>query len=627
MFARRSQRLSFAAPVVRGACRDARRWASAVSFRFVHRDIAIECDFHNTTTMDAFMTRSFSLLTRFRAPFFRKTMLAAAIVATSSGIAAVDARAGNADLDTSYAFGGVFLRELSAYGGRGTAGALQPDGKLLLGGWVQDAYGGTDFGIARHLNDSVPDYVFGDGTGKLVYDIVYSQNEVTDMAYTSAGIYAAGFSYIGANPVMTLTRLTHAGALDTSFASGGKLTVQVGTWSMAQGIAVQPDGKILLVGQSFDAVTKNDFAVVRVNTNGTLDSSFGLSGKVRIALSSNDNDLAHSVAVTPDGKIYVAGESRNGSVFSTPVIRLNLYGDLDPGFGSGGIVYLSRTGYNLYGRAVALDLEGKVIVGSNALQAAPYLYGVNVTRLNTDGTLDTAYNGNGHFYTPIAPNGLYDLNAMEVTPLGKTMLAGQLSISSSGTTTAFTARIGEGGFLDPSYNNGVGYKFGDIGSSYASPTSAEFLALAPDGKFYVGGYSQARYFAMRYQGDALDVTPDQAVFAPYDDVARSTQQTSQLIYISGLTLGARVPISVSNGSYIRNGAPATTVPGYVANGDWIKLVHTSSPNYGSTVVTTLTVGGLSPANNRGTILGTQMVASFGSTTLPFPSKGGGGEPL
>lgn len=568
------------------------------------------------------MTRSLS-----RPSGVRPAALAASLAVASIGASVPDARAGNADLDTSYAFGGTMLRELSAYGSRGSAGALQPDGKLLLGGWVQDAYGGNDFGVARHVADGYPDFGFGDGTGKLVFDIVNSQNEVTDMAYTSTGIFVAGFSYIGANPVMTLTKLTHAGALDTTFASGGKLTVQVGTWSMANALAVQADGKILLVGQSFDAVTKNDFAVVRVNANGTLDSSFGLSGKVRIPLSSSDNDLAHGVAVANDGSIYVTGESRNGSVFSTPVIRLNLYGDLDPTFGSGGIVFLSRAGYSLYGRAIAIDLEGKPIVGSNALQSAPYLYGVNMTRLLSNGALDTAYNGSGHFYTPLAPDGVYDLNAMEVTPMGTALVAGSLNITSGSTSTIFTARFGEGGMLDASYANGAGYKLGGIGSTYASPTGAEFLALAPDGKFYVGGYSQARYFSLRFQGDAWDMTPNQVFYTPYEDVPRSTLQTSGLIHIDGLTLGARVPISVEGGSYIRNGAPATTAPGYVGNGDWIKLVHTSAATYDSTVTTTLIVGGLSPANNRSTILGTRMSASFSSTTLPMSPKHGGGEPL
>ncbi len=352
----------------------------------------------------------------------RKLALCAAIALSTLATGSV--MAGNADIDTTYVFGGGFLRELGPYTTRGTSGELQPDGKLLLVGVTYDANCYSDFGIARHLAEGEPDFSFGAGTSQTVFDLFNQNNEATEVAYSSAGIYLAGYSFNGAFAYMTVARLTHAGALDTSFGINGKVSIQMGTWSMINGIAVQRDGKIVLVGVSEDPTTKQDYVVVRLNTDGSTDSSFGLGGKVRIPLSTNDNDSAHGVVVRDDGSILVVGETRIGSQFSTDVICLNQYGDLNPSFGIDGIARLSRTGYSLYGRAIALDMEGKAVVASNALQSSPYLRGIHMSRLNTNGSLDTSYNGIGHFFTPLAPPSIYDLNAMEVLPTGQALAVG-----------------------------------------------------------------------------------------------------------------------------------------------------------------------------------------------------------
>lgn len=553
----------------------------------------------------------------------RKLALCAAIALSTLATGGV--MAGNADIDTTYVFGGGFLRELGPYTTRGTSGALQPDGKLLLVGVPYDANGYSDFGIARHLAEGEPDFSFGAGTSQTVFDLFNQNNEATEVAYSSAGIYLAGYSFNGAFAYMTVARLTHAGALDTSFGINGKVSIQMGTWSMINGIAVQRDGKIVLVGVSEDPTTKQDYVVVRLNTDGSTDSSFGLGGKVRIPLSTNDNDSAHGVVVRDDGSILVVGETRIGSQFSTDVICLNQYGDLNPAFGIDGIARLARTGYNLYGRAIALDMEGKAVVASNALQFSPYLRGINMTRLNANGTLDTSYNGGvGHVFTPLAAQAVYDLNAMEVLPTGQALAVGQIMIHNGDTTSIFSARFNEGGMLDPAYNNGVGYKLGDVGGTIANQAMAEFVSILPNGRFYVGGHAQSKIFALRYQGDPLDLVPNQLSYIPYINVARSTVQTSQQMYVNGLSPGARVPVTVSGGMYSVNGGPATSAPGLVDNGDSIRLTHTSSASYSTTATTTLYIGGLTPANNRGNIIGDRMVASFESTTAPLPAGGGGG---
>lgn len=557
--------------------------------------------------------------TRQRCKLALCTGLAAATLVTGGAFA------GNSDLDNTYVGGGGFLRSLSNYGSRGTSGALQPDGKLLLAGMPVDAYGYTDYGIARHLAEGEPDFTFGAGTSQTVFDIFNWNwsNEPTEVAYTSAGIYLAGYTF-GPLPHMTVARLTHAGELDTTYGNNGMVSIQMGTSSMINGIAVQRDGKLVLAGVSEDPTTKQDFVVIRLNTDGSTDSSFGSMGKVRIPLSTADNDIAHGVVVRDNGDILVVGETRIGSQFSTDVICLNQYGDLNPAFGNDGIARLSRSGYSLYGRTIALDMEGRVVVGSNALQSSPFLRGIHMSRLNANGTLDASYNGTGHLYVQMAQGPYYELNAMEILPTGQALVVGQLRITNGEVATIFSARFNASGMLDPAYNNGVGYKLGDIDGTFADPASAEFVSILPNGRFHVGGYAYGQIFVLRYQGDALDLVPNQMGYMPYTNVARSTQVSSQLMYVDGLSPGARVPVTVSGGLYSVNGGPATDAPGLVDNGDSIRLFHTASASYNTTTTTTLRIGGLTPANNRNNIIGDRMTTAFESTTSPVPAGGGSG---
>lgn len=535
------------------------------------------------------------------------------------------ALAGNADIDSTYVGGGGFLRSLSDYGSRGTTGALQPDGKLLIVGAAADVYRRTDFGIARHLAEGEPDFTFGAGTSQKVFDIFNWawNNEPTEVAYTSSGIYLAGYTF-GPLPYMTVAKLTPAGELDVTYGVSGFVTIQMGNSSMINGIAVQHDGKLVIVGSSEDPTTKQDFVAVRLNTNGSTDSSFGLMGKVRIPLSANDNDLAHGVVVRDNGDILIVGETRIGSQFSTDVVCLNQYGDLCAAFGNNGIARLQRPGYSLYGRTIALDGEGRIVIGSDALQSSPFFRGIHMSRLNANGTLDTTYNGSGHLYVQMAQGPWYELNAMEILPTGQALVTGQLRISNGEVATIFTARIAGNGTLDSSYNNGAGYKLGDIDGSFADPSSAEFLSILPNGRFYVGGYGYGQIFVIRYQGDALDLVPNQLGFPAQANVPRSTLVSSPLMYIDGLSPNARVPVTVGGGFYSLNGGQATNAPGMVKNGDSIQLIHTSSASYYTTATTTLHIGGLAPANNRSNIIGERMIATFESTTGGISGGPGGG---
>ncbi|MGE3842572.1 MAG: hypothetical protein AB7I50_13385 [Vicinamibacterales bacterium] len=203
---------------------------------------------------------------------------------------------------------------------------------------------------------------------------------------------------VGAVSTFAVSRVNPDGSLDSTFGSGGRLLVPAFvTQAVATAVALQPDGKIVVAGYRVLA-TGDDFAVVRVNSNGTLDTSFDADGKQTIDFGATDR--AGAVAIQPDGKIVVVGGRAGASslVTDVAVARLDVNGALDPGFANTG----ART-YDFQGSetaaAVALDDEGRIVVAgsSNILFGTLGL----VVRLTRAGKLDTTFDGDGFVFAAI----------------------------------------------------------------------------------------------------------------------------------------------------------------------------------------------------------------------------------
>src|SRR3990167_3434132 len=134
-----------------------------------------------------------------------------------------------------------------------------------------------------------------------------------------------------------LSIFSASGELDTTFGTGGIVTTIIGSGSfksdVAYSVAIQSDGKIVVTGYNNNA--NNDFALVRYNTNGSLDTTFNSTGIVTTAIGSS-SDVGRSVAIQSDGKIVVAGYSYNGSNNDFALVRYNTDGTLDTTFNSTG---------------------------------------------------------------------------------------------------------------------------------------------------------------------------------------------------------------------------------------------------------------------------------------------------
>jgi len=320
-------------------------------------------------------------------------------------------------LDTSFDGDGRVTTNADSTGYEpGNAIAIQSDGKIVVAG---DFYNGSiyDFAVVRYNTDGSLDISF-DGDGMVTTDINSSYDKSHAVAIQADGkIVVAGFSIDQIND-FAVVRYNIDGSLDTSFDDDGMVTTNFNNGSQGNDIAIQPDGKIVVVGYFTDPASP-DFALVRYNTNGSLDTSFDGDGMVTTALSIHDDD-GYDVAIQPDGKIVVAGWSDTDSGPNFALVRYKTNGSLDTSFDGDGIV---TTDFGSYckGRALSIQPDGKIVVAGTS-------YGLSaafaVARYNTDGTLDTSFDGDGMVVTTDFGGYGGEGHALSIQSDGKIVVAG-----------------------------------------------------------------------------------------------------------------------------------------------------------------------------------------------------------
>jgi uncharacterized delta-60 repeat protein len=138
----------------------------------------------------------------------------------------------------------------------------------------------------------------------------------------------------------------------------------VGDDGSAHGVAVQPDGKIVAAGNAVGTTTF-DFAVARYNPDGSVDTSFGNGGRVTTDLSA-DQDFGENLALQPDGKIVVVGQMTSATVYDLAIVRYTTDGSLDTSFGTGGSLTTDFNGSGDLGKDVAIQADGKIVVAGYA---------------------------------------------------------------------------------------------------------------------------------------------------------------------------------------------------------------------------------------------------------------------
>jgi uncharacterized delta-60 repeat protein len=175
----------------------------------------------------------------------------------------------------------------------------------------------------------------------------------------------------------------------------GKVTTDFGgNDDFGRGVSVQPDGKILVAGSSFNG-TSFDFAIARYNADGSLDASFGTGGKVVTSFGASD-EHGFGVFLDADGKILVAGFAGTGGASDFALARYNADGSLDTGFGVGGKITTNILLDDI-GQSVVVQPDGKILVSGHSYNGSSFDF--SLVRYNADGSLDLTFDGDGKVTT------------------------------------------------------------------------------------------------------------------------------------------------------------------------------------------------------------------------------------
>jgi len=323
-------------------------------------------------------------------------------------------------LDVTFGNSGKVSLDFDSKDDWATKVLLQPDQKLILCGHTSN---GTDddFAMARFNSDGSPDLTFGEG-GKVVQPVGPEYDHVNGATLQPDGkIVLVGVSgqYYPSQDV-AIARFNSDGSLDNTFANGGKLILNLGQWSEeARDIAVLSDGKLLISGYTnVDAINYN-FLVLRLNSDGSYDNSFGTNG-IKITNGGMTACGGYGLTVLPDGRFYVAGVYDFSNSYDFVVARYLADGTPDPLFGNGGFVI---TGYNTYdmAKSVVVQSDNKVIIAgySGFWPQADFA----LVRYHENGTKDESFGNAGVVFTDFGA--LYDMALeLKIQPDGKIIAAG-----------------------------------------------------------------------------------------------------------------------------------------------------------------------------------------------------------
>lgn len=245
----------------------------------------------------------------------------------------------------------------------GASVAVQDDGKILVGG-----HSDFSFLMLRLNVDGTPDTTFGGGDGIVTTE---STNEsIVDIVIQDDGkILACGRG--GGGPSFIVMRFESDGDLDPTFNSTGKVKLSFGNFGGAQGLALQPDDKIVAVGtQVNDFSSAADVVVVRLNSDGSPDNSFSGDGQVVIDLPGGIASAGEEVALQANGKILVTGNDNGvGNGKRVLLARFHADGSPDNSFGGDGVVQSDfRAGFNHdIGRGVLVQTGNQFVVAGNSV--------------------------------------------------------------------------------------------------------------------------------------------------------------------------------------------------------------------------------------------------------------------
>jgi uncharacterized delta-60 repeat protein len=416
------------------------------------------------------------------------------------------------DLDTTFSGDGKIVETALASSVVNSL-AIQADGKIVVAGSL-----GGDFLVARYNANGTLDTSFS-GDGIVVTDFGGSGTD-SALAVAIQGdgkIVVAGNAGLANNARVGVARYNANGTLDNTFSGDGLFTMDFvdAAGGAARGLAIQADGRIVIVGSS-----GSDFAIARLNGNGTLDTTFGPQPSTGIITKDfgSGNESATAVAVLPDGRIVVAGSTAvaGRAVFawdyfsstgiqqvvgpSTDSTGAPINGARHTSFGGG--VDASPTG-------IAIQSDGKVVLVGDATFASGIPGDIDrfmaVARYNVDGTMDTTFNGAGLRGVDFGDGTSSFASGVAIQADGKIVVVGH--VAENFNNKFAVARFNTNGSMDSTFS-GDGLLTTDF--SATTNDSADAVAIQrSDGRIVVAGSAGSRMALARYHAftcNGLNVT-------------------------------------------------------------------------------------------------------------------------
>ena len=365
------------------------------------------------------------------------------------------------DLDTSFSGDGKQMTDFGFGADDGASGvALQSDGKIVAVGTARGGATGNDFALARYNpNGSLDPGFSGDGRRRTSFG---GDERALDVAIQANGkIVVVGRG--GPTDGFALARYSPNGSLDPSFSGDGKQTTDFVESNGASGVAIQADGKIVVVGSGGP---DGGFALARYNPNGSLDPSFSGDGKQATEFAEASSAGASGVALQGSKIVAVGGA---GGDFA--LARFNPNGSLDMSFSGDG---RQTTDFGVIDWASGVTLQSGKIVAAGGT-AHPNGSGFALARYNSNGTLDTSFSGDGK-QRSVGGDAADEIVA---APSGKLVAVG----TEGPLQTDFgIVRYNPNGSLDTSFS-GDGMQRTYVGGA----GGAHGVALQPDGKIVAVG--------------------------------------------------------------------------------------------------------------------------------------------
>jgi uncharacterized delta-60 repeat protein len=365
--------------------------------------------------------------------------------------------------------------------------AVQKDGKIVAGG-ESGTGDGVALTLARYNPDGSLDPTFGSG-GTAIAPLAKPSDKqlLRTMALQPDGKIIAGGDMLvplsggGFQGAMFLVRYNSDGTRDAAFDSNVSALVSV--IGDVRSVALQPDGKIVVVGASHPVRAANAFTITRLNPDGTVDHSFGSNGFVGTSFNTSPSDGAQGIAVLGDGRIVVGGNATVSNLFKFGLLALNANGSPDTSFGTGGKVVTSLSDDSELLQSIAVGADGKIVAVGFAQNHGQEL--AEVARYDSHGVPDPTFAGTGA--ETLTTRSESDFSSAVVLPDVSIIAAGGATNPSYIGLTV--TKLRPDGSPDPTF--GAGGSIGELVGG--APSRADAVALLPDGRIAAAGNYQGTF--------------------------------------------------------------------------------------------------------------------------------------